>query len=379
MSGRVGDLSPEQAEKLAQLKVNLKDIKKDTYTDQHYLRFLREWRAKNKMSTFLDDHPLPEAILKYWPNGTSGVDKEGHLVVIMTIGRIDARGVLFSLKASDRETVAIHIIEKLYHDARENSKTQGKYIEGITFILDMEGLGPQILWKPFISLWNEIMVIMEQYYPETVNKVFITRPPAIFPLTYSLVRPFLDEGTKSKVKILKSSSKWQDTLLKYIEDDQLPKHWGGSQVDPDGDPKCPSKIVLAGKVPESYYMKDQLFEEEALSKIVISSGGTKMLKYEVRVPESAIRYVFKTDEGDVTFSIYKKIKSSEGKEIIREEKKYNCHVIPVDGEVEAETTGFYIFCFGNTSRMKSKTLSYQIEVLEPDEESLEKSELGDDN
>lgn len=47
--------------------------------------------------------------------------------------------------------------------------------------------------------------------------------------------------------------------------------------------------MLAGKVPESYYMKDQLFEEEALSKIVISSGGTKMLKYEVRVPESAIR------------------------------------------------------------------------------------------
>lgn len=32
-------------------------------------------------------------------------------------------GVLFSLKASDRETVGIHIIEKLYHDARENSKT----------------------------------------------------------------------------------------------------------------------------------------------------------------------------------------------------------------------------------------------------------------
>lgn len=36
-----------------------------------------------------------------------------------------------------------------------------------------------------------------------------------------------------------------------------------------------------------------------------------------------------------------------------------------------------IFCFENTSVMKNKTLSYQIEVLEPDEESIEKAELGD--
>ncbi|KAJ8042970.1 SEC14-like protein 2 [Holothuria leucospilota] len=393
MSGRVGDLSADQAAKLQQFKESLKDVSKDTYTDQHYLRFLRarnfnlkksedmfrkyvEWRSKHKMSTILEDHPLPEAMAKYWPRGDCGIDKEGHVVEIMNIGRVDVRGIMYSLKSSDREIVGLNIMEFLYAKAKRNSEKQGRYIEGITFIMDMEGLGVHILWKPFIALFNEMMVIMEQYYPETVHKVFITRPPAMFPLAYSLVRPFLDEATKKKIKVLKSGSKWKETLLKYIDEDQLPKHWGGSMVDPDGDPKCPSKIGPAGKVPESYYMKDVLFEEDAMTKIVINSGGTKMLKYEVRVPESAVRYVFKTDEGEIKFSIYKKTKGSDEKVFIKEEAKYNCHVIPVDGEVEAKELGFYVFCFENPSKIKSKTLSYQIEVIEADDESLETVELS---
>ncbi|XP_071848963.1 SEC14-like protein 2 [Apostichopus japonicus] len=394
MSGRVGDLSSEQAEKLAKFRENLKDILLEKHTDHYLLRFLRarnfnlkkseemlrknvEWRIKNKMSTFTKDNPLPEAVDKYWPRGYPGVDKEGNAVEIDAIGAVDVRGIIYSLKSSEREKVGIHLIERMYEIAKENSKKQGRYVEGLTLILDMEGLGPHILWKPFINLWNEMMVIMEQYYPETVKRVFVTRPPAIFPLAYSLVKPFLDEGTKKKVKILKSSSNWKETLLKYIDADQLPKHWGGTLVDPDGDPKCPSKLVLGGKVPESYYMKDQLFEEESLTKIVIKPGAAKALKYEVRMPESAVRYVFKTDDGDITFSIYKRNKAGDEKQWLKEEKSYNCHVIPVDGEVEAADLGLYIFCFENTSVMKNKTLSYQIEVLEPDEESIEKAELGD--
>ncbi|PIK59000.1 putative SEC14-like protein 2 isoform X2 [Apostichopus japonicus] len=382
MSGRVGDLSSEQAEKLAKFRENLKDILLEKHNDHYLLRFLRarnfnlkkseemlrknvEWRIKKDV-TFTKDNPLPRSD-----------NQHETFLCAQVFTPFKHGGIIYSLKSSEREKVGIHLIERMYEIAKENSKKQGRYVEGLTLILDMEGLGPHILWKPFINLWNEMMVIMEQYYPETVKRVFVTRPPAIFPLAYSLVKPFLDEGTKKKVKILKSSSNWKETLLKYIDADQLPKHWGGTQVDPDGDPKCPSKLVLGGKVPESYYMKDQLFEEESLTKIVIKPGAVKALKYEVRMPESAVRYVFKTDDGDITFSIYKRNKAGDEKQWLKEEKSYNCHVIPVDGEVEAADLGLYIFCFENTSVMKNKTLSYQIEVLEPDEESIEKAELGD--
>lgn len=47
----------------------------------------------------------------------------------------------------------------------------------------------------------------------------------------------------SKIKIHKADpKKWQPVLLETIDPDQLPKHFGGTQVDPDGDTKCSSRV-----------------------------------------------------------------------------------------------------------------------------------------
>ena len=35
---------------------------------------------------------------------------------------------------------------------------------------------------------------------------------------------------------------FKDTLLKYIEADQLPAFLGGNMTDPDGNPRCPSQV-----------------------------------------------------------------------------------------------------------------------------------------
>jgi len=37
---------------------------------------------------------------------------------------------------------------------------------------------------------------------------------------------------------------YKDELLKLIDADQLPVHWGGELTDPDGDPKCRSKVRI---------------------------------------------------------------------------------------------------------------------------------------
>ena len=37
---------------------------------------------------------------------------------------------------------------------------------------------------------------------------------------------------------------YKQTLLKHIDADQLPVHWGGSQRDPDGNPFCASKVCV---------------------------------------------------------------------------------------------------------------------------------------
>lgn len=35
---------------------------------------------------------------------------------------------------------------------------------------------------------------------------------------------------------------WKEVLLKYISPDQLPVEYGGTMTDPDGNPKCKSKV-----------------------------------------------------------------------------------------------------------------------------------------
>jgi len=39
-----------------------------------------------------------------------------------------------------------------------------------------------------------------------------------------------------------SAGDYKEHLLKDIDADQLPVHWGGTATDPDGDPCCRSKV-----------------------------------------------------------------------------------------------------------------------------------------
>lgn len=53
----------------------------------------------------------------------------------------------------------------------------------------------------------------------------------------------MNEYTISKIQVYKSDPpKWKKALLSSVPADVLPKHYGGDMVDPDGDPKCPSKV-----------------------------------------------------------------------------------------------------------------------------------------
>ena len=50
--------------------------------------------------------------------------------------------------------------------------------------------------------------------------------------------------TQAKMRIFSSNKEeWTAALLQEIDADQLPAFYGGTMVDPDGDPKCPSKVL----------------------------------------------------------------------------------------------------------------------------------------
>lgn len=67
--------------------------------------------------------------------------------------------------------------------------------------------------------------------------------PKVFAIVFNIVKRFLDEYTLSKILIFKQDSKkWLPKLLDHVDPSQLPKYFGGTQTDEDGDPKCMHKV-----------------------------------------------------------------------------------------------------------------------------------------
>lgn len=109
------------------------------------------------------------------------------------------------------------------------------------------------------------------------------------------------------------SANWKEVLQKYIDPAQIPVEYGGTLTDPDGDPKCSSKVGgapagffrVAGKflhphilcpfqinyggdVPQHYYVRDQLAQKYEHS-VVVNRGSSHQVEYEILFPGCVLR------------------------------------------------------------------------------------------
>lgn len=65
---------------------------------------------------------------------------------------------------------------------------------------------------------------------------------------YNMIKKFLDEYTLEKIQLYRTSetNKARTEIFKLIDADQLPAYFGGTMTDPDGNPKCITKVYCQG-------------------------------------------------------------------------------------------------------------------------------------
>lgn len=82
--------------------------------------------------------------------------------------------------------------------------------------------------------------------------------PKIFHAFFSMMKPLLNQATLGKIKIYskEEESKWKTALLEEIDPSQLPAYYGGTMTDPDGDPKCPSKVFVVMLIIVKYSVRN---------------------------------------------------------------------------------------------------------------------------
>ncbi|EDV22074.1 uncharacterized protein TRIADDRAFT_29265, partial [Trichoplax adhaerens] len=343
----------------------------DLAKSEAMLRKSMEFRKEMKLDDLVQSYKIPQIIQDYYSGNYFGYDKEGSPVLVDPIGNLDIKGLMHCVKKEEIWKYKLYMAEIATVKFKQQSKKLGCRIESMTTIEDMSNLGLKHLWKPGLDCFFKLVKMYEENYPEFLKRVFIINAPAIFPVMYSLMKPFVSEETKQKIFVL--GSNWKQVLRQYIDEDQLPKALGGACTDKDGHPYCKSQICLGGEIPKSLYKTDLTICNDDYTTAVINRGATMQIKYEIEDPGTTIRWEFKTDGHDIAFGLYYKEDESLADSNIEEMEKLisverrDSHLLPEYGSFYCDRTGTYIVNFDNSySWTRNKRLSYAIDVLKPD-------------
>jgi hypothetical protein len=250
----------EISERLAALKAELSEAKKfepESMPDALLLRFLKArrfdvskalkmfldylaWRIEANVDETVKSYVFPEAkaVAALYPRFYHKTDRRGRPIYIEQLGFLNVNK-LFGISTPERIIQAyVREYEKvLAYRFPACSTKAGHHIEQGCTILDLKGV-PLTQFNQVRKIVQQVSSIAQNYYPETLGRMFIINAPLLFKGVWAMVKPMLDENTVAKISVL--SSHYEKELLEDIDPQSLPAFYGGKCDCPGG---CESSDV----------------------------------------------------------------------------------------------------------------------------------------
>jgi len=146
----------------------------------------------------------------------------------------------------------------------------------ICVLWDRKGFTMKNFDRRFLGMMKSMTGVLQDNYAERMDSVYILNPNWFFKAMFKITRPFLNQKTKDKIKIISK----QAELLKYFDSDCLLKDMGGTS---DFVYKYKNWVVRDedGEEPKDEDLKEatkEIMKEEGLKEDAGDSSGDEQEK-----------------------------------------------------------------------------------------------------